>query len=347
MPGLDDATASETHRWICLLFGLGVYGYFFLEAARRLGLPWTVHAFLLHLLFFIVAVLAIWAIYRLRAHLGAAIEKWGAEFSPFVSRYLPWAYFSSVGHHVLALWVALVYLLWAIGSPGGARFLTSGLLVTVLVLIIGRAINVWLDWLLVRRTAADDGGTAAGETEQEPLPTLTVAGITAAKIGILVVGLAVIAQAWGIDVVGWLTGDLGLTVAAIAGRIALVIGIVLVLGKSVDAVAGRYLAAKDGGGNLLYSNRTRTMVSMARNLMVTLLVAIRIIEVLSAVGVNANALLAGAGVVGLAIGFGAQTLVQGPDHRPVHPARRHGARRRRGRPGRQVRAWSRRSRCGR
>ncbi|MGE3741878.1 MAG: mechanosensitive ion channel domain-containing protein, partial [Geminicoccaceae bacterium] len=310
LPGLDDATAGETHRWVCLLFGLGVYGYFFLAAARRLGLPWTVHAFLLHLLFFVVAVLAIWAIYRLRAHLGAAIEKWGSEFSPFFSRYLPWDYFSSVGHHILALWVALVYLLWAIGSPEGARLLTSGLLVTILVLIVGRAINVWLDWLLVRQPAGAENSPAGSETEQEPLPTLTVAGITVAKLGVLVVGLAVIAQAWGIDAAGWLTGDAGLAIAAIAGRIALVIGIVLALGKSVDAIAGRYLAARDSGGNLLYSNRTRTMVSMARNLMVTLLITVGIIEVLSAVGVNANALLAGAGVVGLAIGFGAQTLVK-------------------------------------
>ena len=41
-----------------------------------------------------------------------------------------------------------------------------------------------------------------------------------------------------------------------------------------------------------------------------MLVAIGIVEVLSELGVNANALLAGAGVVGLAIGFGAQTLVK-------------------------------------
>ena len=41
-----------------------------------------------------------------------------------------------------------------------------------------------------------------------------------------------------------------------------------------------------------------------------MLVAIGIVEVLSELGVNANALLAGAGVVGLAVGFGAQTLVK-------------------------------------
>ena len=75
---MDDAAALEAQRWVAVLFGLGLYGYFALEAARRLGLPWTVHGFLMHTLFFVVAVLAIRAIYRLRAYLGAAIERWGA-----------------------------------------------------------------------------------------------------------------------------------------------------------------------------------------------------------------------------------------------------------------------------
>lgn len=308
--GLDDATAQETHRWVCLLIGLGVYGYFTLAAALRLGLPWTVHAFLLHLLFFVVATLAIWAIYRLRAHLGAGIERWGAAFGPALSRYLPWAYVSAVGHHVLAAWVALVYLLWAIGSPDGAMLLTRGMLATILVLVVGRAINVWLDWIIVRRPTGTEENAVNGDAEPEPLPTLLVAGITVAKLAVLALGLAVIAQAWGVDVVGWLSGDAGAAVAVIIGRVLLIAAIVAALGKLVDAAAGRYVAATDGTGGLLYSNRTRTLVSMARNLVVTLLIAIGMIEVLSVVGVNANALLAGAGVVGLAIGFGAQTLVK-------------------------------------
>ena len=72
------------------------------------------------MLFFLVAVLTIRAIYRLRAYLGAAIERWGEASGPGLARYLPWHAFSAVGHHMLAVWVALVYLAWAIGSPDAA-----------------------------------------------------------------------------------------------------------------------------------------------------------------------------------------------------------------------------------
>ena len=54
----------------------------------------------MHTLFFVVAVLAIRAIYRLRAYLGAAIERWGAASGSGLARYLPWRAFSSIGHHV-------------------------------------------------------------------------------------------------------------------------------------------------------------------------------------------------------------------------------------------------------
>jgi small conductance mechanosensitive channel len=93
-------------------------------------------------------------------------------------------------------------------------------------------------------------------------------------------------------------------------RIGLIMVVVIVAVQVIQRGATGYIGATDAHGNLLYSNRTRTLASMARNLAVTLLVAIGMIEVLSELGVNANALLAGAGVVGLAIGFGAQTLVK-------------------------------------
>ena len=308
LSAMNDAEATEAERWMVTLFGLGLYGHFGLTAARRLGLPWSVHGFLSHLLFFIVAVLTMRAIYRLRAYLGAAIERWGEASGRGLARYLPWHAFSAAGHHMLAAWVALVYLAWAVGSPDAAILLTRGLLVAVLVLIAVRAVNVWLDWTVVRRAspgAAEDGGP-----EPEPPPTIQVVAITALRVGVMISGLLVIAQAWGMDVLGWVTADTGRAALATIGRIGLILAVVIAAGQLLQRGAGRYIAAKDVNGNPLYSNRTRTLVSMARNLAVTMLVAIGIVEVLSELGVNANALLAGAGVVGLAIGFGAQTLVK-------------------------------------
>ena len=306
---MDDAAAIEAERWVAWLLGLAIYGYFGLEAARRLGLPWTVHAFLLHSLFFVVAALTVRAIYRLRAYLGAAVERWGASAGAGLTRYLPWRIFSQIGHHVLAGWVALVFLVWSLGPPGAEQLLTRGFLITVVVLILARAINLWLDWTLVGEATEVAPGEEM-QADSEPLPARQVALITAARIAVLAIAMLVIAQGWGVDVLGWVEGDAGRAVLATVLRIALIVVVVIAFAQLIQRGAARYIGATDAHGNLLYSNRTRTLASMARNLTVTMLVAIGIVEVLSELGVNANALLAGAGVVGLAIGFGAQTLVK-------------------------------------
>jgi small-conductance mechanosensitive channel len=308
LANLDDAAAIESNRWVAVLFGLGFYGYYGLEAARRLGLPWTVHAFLTHVLFFVVTALAIWAIYRLRTFLGAAIERWSEAARSGIGRFVPWHAFSSVGQHVLAGWVLLVYLAWAVGLPDGAYLLTRGFVVTVLVLIAARAANVWLDWTMLRGSAPETAAVEEGGAEADPLPTLQVAAITATRLVVLAFAMLAVAQAWG--VIGWFRGDMGRAVLATLARIGLILALVTAAAQLVQHGAGRYIGATDINGNTLYSNRTRTLVSMARNLAVTMLVAVGIVQVLSELGVNANALLAGAGVVGLAIGFGAQTLVK-------------------------------------
>ena len=91
---------------------------------RRAGsaCPGPCTRFLLHLLFLVVAVLAISAIYRAaRPSWRPLIERWGAaSAAPGCARYLPWRAFSTVGHHVLAAWVALVYLVWALRHPAAA-----------------------------------------------------------------------------------------------------------------------------------------------------------------------------------------------------------------------------------
>ena len=82
--------------------------------------------------------------------------------------------------------------------------------------------------------------------------------------------MLLIAQAWGVDVAGvarratpaadgrsrpWAGSSLILVVVQWSWR------------KLIQTGAARYIAATDANGNLLYSNRTRTLVSMARNLM--------------------------------------------------------------------------------
>ncbi len=57
-------------------------------------------------------------------------------------------------------------------------------------------------------------------------------------------------------------------------------------------------------------SRLRTLLPLARGTVFAVVCVMSVLSVLAALGVNIGPLLAGAGVVGLAVGFGAQTLVR-------------------------------------
>ena len=65
--------------------------------------------------------------------------------------------------------------------------------------------------------------------------------------------------------------------------------------------------AEEGGAG---GSRSETLLLLLRKTMVVVMFTIVILLLLSSMGINIGPLLAGAGVIGLAIGFGAQTLVK-------------------------------------
>ena len=56
--------------------------------------------------------------------------------------------------------------------------------------------------------------------------------------------------------------------------------------------------------------RSRTLSRLIRNLINTVVFAVAILMVLQELGINIMPVLTGAGILGLAVGFGAQTLVR-------------------------------------
>ena len=82
-------------------------------------------------------------------------------------------------------------------------------------------------------------------------------------------------------------------------------GLVLVLRRIEQS-----LASSTSGTISAQEQRTRTLISLLRSVGVVLIVVLFIFMTLGALGVQLGPLLAGAGVLGLAVSFGAQSLVK-------------------------------------
>ena len=120
--------------------------------------------------------------------------------------------------------------------------------------------------------------------------------------------LLAIAQAWALfDFVGWIGSDAGQQLAGSVISAALIIVVCIVLHVVVASWVEYRLNTSIGKTP---TAREKTLLGLFKNAFTIALVVFGLMLALAQVGVNIAPLLAGAGVVGLAIGFGAQKLVQ-------------------------------------
>ncbi|MCG8510905.1 MAG: mechanosensitive ion channel, partial [Rhodospirillales bacterium] len=134
--------------------------------------------------------------------------------------------------------------------------------------------------------------------------------LTLRSVLFLIVGIALL-QTWGIDVLAALGSSAGQRVIGSMFSIGIVAVAALVLWEGVSSAIERYLSQTDTDGKLVERGaRARTLLPLLRNAILVVLVVMVTLIVLSEFGINIGPLLAGAGVVGLAIGFGSQKLVQ-------------------------------------
>lgn len=91
------------------------------------------------------------------------------------------------------------------------------------------------------------------------------------------------------------------------GGIILIIAALWLAGRIAELILKRLLRTH---GRLLRERHARTVLMVSRSLVRYVLFFVGLVMVLRVLGVDYAAILAGAGVAGLAIGFGAQTLVR-------------------------------------
>ena len=181
----------------------------------------------------------------------------------------------------------------------------AGLSILAIAIAIGATRG--LEWLLghgAKRLVAT-GLVEPDEASKGP----RVAALTWSLIKLvitLVAGLAIL-EIWGIDPLGWLSGSSGATITRIALLIPIAVG---VLEVTAHILRQMFHTLEARSGDPRRAAQFRTLAPIVIGLVRGLLIILIGLTVLSEIGLKIGPLLAGAGVVGVALGFGAQTLVK-------------------------------------
>ena len=140
----------------------------------------------------------------------------------------------------------------------------------------------------------------------------------AVHIVVTVAGVLVIVNLWNLDLMGLAARGVGARVTGAFTDIGLTLLLAYLVWQFAKTAIDRRLEQEAGpkgvsdpgeiGGT--GGSRMRTLLPLARGTIFAVVCVMSVLTVLAALGVNIGPLLAGAGVVGLAVGFGAQTLVR-------------------------------------
>ncbi|THB76871.1 MAG: hypothetical protein D6B25_08660 [Desulfobulbaceae bacterium] len=236
--------------------------------------------------------------------------------------------FASVWHlpalvYVVILWLLLINNLFdttAAGSAQKGAFILSFLIVPAWLVVnsIGQWItrNVMASLHIYQHDQVDEE-TELSEEEQEAREAGRRAYIKASNVTRIIVSLGV--MFWVADLWNFHIPYLSQMTAAFID-ILIIMAAALLFWQFIDRWIENKLASslpeptdeeadQDEWGGAANLDRSHTLLPMVRKFVGSTLVVMVVLTILSAMGINIGPLLAGAGVVGLAVGFGAQKLV--------------------------------------
>ena len=303
--GCTDDTAAYVERWMRRLAVVAVFGFAAAEVGLLFGLYRSAHDVVLKLVGLVVHVMLVLIV----------LQKRRAVESRLRARHRASGVLATLQNQLAARWhlIAIFYIvaLWLVAAAeiadGYTRLLHFALVTTGIIMAARLGSIVLLGGL-------DRALHAAGQAMPDMAPrinryypvlraALTVTIYAAAGVALL--------WAWGLSPLYWFErGRLGDQVLSAVLTSAITVGIAAAVWEAANVSIENHLAGLTRDAQMARATRLRTLLPMLRTTLMATILLIAGLIVLSQLGVNIVPLLAGASVLGVAIGFGSQKLVQ-------------------------------------
>lgn len=298
---LSTPAAHRVRAELVIAGAIAAFGFVTASLFRMAGLATPIVSLLLfvpYVLFF-VAILAM--IFTLRADLRHGPGPGAGERWPIIA----------------IIYVTLIFLAGQVAAHLGQTGVIFAVIGSLVLGGVVPLVDALLRGSLTGQGRPDSTPDAAASAEGR----MTVAaGAKATARALLYLAAAVLLlRIWGIDLLRVAADGFGGIAAQVLTKLVLTIVLALVAWELVKAAIDRKIAGDaparssshgDGDGGGVGSSRLATLLPLFRKFLLATILVMASMTALSSIGIDIGPLLAGAGVVGLAIGFGAQALVR-------------------------------------
>ncbi len=304
---MEDTNAAYWYFWLSRLVSLAGYTLLFIAPLLATAASAELAEAVRIVVMFITLAVAIAIVLQNRDAVRSRLLR-GATGGDSSVRLRSLATLARIWHLLAILYLIAVFVLWVTDPGASLRFVLWATLESVVAILVGTLVSAALG-----RLAAT--GLRLSTDVKQRLPLLEarlnsfvpgVLRVVRGLIGLVVV--VAIAQIWQVaDVGAWLASEIGQRALSAAISVALILLLAGAIHLAVQSWIEWRLNPLAGAKA---TARERTLLALFRNAFTIVLGVLVFMLILSELGVNIGPLLAGAGVIGLAVGFGAQKLVQ-------------------------------------
>jgi moderate conductance mechanosensitive channel len=301
----DAAAYLET--WMRRIVGLTIFGVAFAHVGLALGMHPLAYEALVKFVVLISHLLLVVVTLQCRQTVAALIRAPEGR-TGFVSRLrnhvaAVWHYFAIFAN--LALWT-----IWALHIQNGYDVVAYYAFTAIVTLALARAATIAALGGMDRLTHVATPRENFREIETRANRYYPAVRSLVSAV-ITFIALMVVFQLWGFDAFAWFrSGQIGATLVSAVLTISVAVIIALAIWESCDAAIERHLASLSRSGRYARAARLTTLLPTLRTVLALSILIVVGMTALSEIGVNIAPLLAGAGIVGIAVGFGSQKLVQ-------------------------------------
>ncbi len=308
---MDAAAARFWHRRLVVFVGWFAFGYVEVGLLSTLGLSLAgrqLIAYVLGLGLLAIALEAVWRRPVAPEDSAEALET--STEAPEAGTEAPARETHRLGrgaqNALLSVAVVLLWVLWVLHAMAGFWLVLVVITLPLAISVTRRAVEHLL---------RPPGSPQVGEGPPGVIAISLERGIRAL---LFIAAAAVLAWGWGIDLMQHLTtAEDTLFSRLIHGALSAIIILLVadVLWHATKTAIDRKLAEVADPGQpstdeARRRGRLRTLLPIFRNILFVAVIAVAVLMALSAMGVPITPLVAGAGVFGIAVGFGAQTFAR-------------------------------------
>ncbi len=212
---------------------------------------------------------------------------------------------------VAIAYVLGVFVVWLLDVEDAFSFVARASILSLLILVVVFALLPRLDpahlrdWINTKVLAGGHPRLHDHLARSAPLVSWVL------RAAVSVVAVLLVLEAWDVDVFGWINQPVGQEFVGSLMNIAVILVAAAVVWQLATLAIEHYLAPRGADGSVIErSARARTLLPLFRRVVFIALSVVVTLMILAEVGISIGPLLASAGVIGLAVGFGAQKLVQ-------------------------------------